>query len=232
MQKYISPELLKNAIAYYYLLSYIPPERIAEFRQSTSALCKDLAEKAGMTENDFFKEVLPEVCRRIVAFHQDTRDPDPQWVDGLVSAARQVDQNTEAVAAFQTEMSKVARLEPRALPENRLHRKKGCAFCRQPCTYGYFSLVSEPEFKGLRRLLESEASLPKNEQNPLRPVWTFTISHLARTTQANQGVIQQTHLGNLAFCMLLLSTAKSRLALPDAELQAFQANNQILIQSG
>jgi len=232
MQKSISTDLLKKAITYFYLLSYIPPDRISEFRQSTNVLRKDLAEKAGKTEKDFFKEVIPEVCQRIVAFHQDTRVPDPLWVDGLVNSARQVDQNPEAVAAFQTEMSKVARLEQRSLPENRLHRKKGCAFCRLPCTYGYFSLVSEPDFNGLQRLLESEAGLPKNEQNPLRPVWTFTISHLARTTQANQGVIQQAHLGNLAFCMLLLSTAKSRLPLPEAELRAFQANNQILIQTG
>ena len=232
MAKPVSVDLLKKAVSYYYLLSYIPPGRITEFNESTSALRRSLAEKAGMEEAAFFEAVIPEVCQRIAAFHLDTPEPDPQLVDALVKAASEGDRDSEAAAAFQVEMAKVARLKPRALPENRLHRKKGCAYCRLPCYYGYFSLVSEPDFRGLQRLLELEAGLPKDEQNPLRPVWAFAISHLARITQANQGVIQQVHLGNLAFCLLMLSSAKSRLALPEAELQTFQANNQVLISTG
>jgi hypothetical protein len=59
-----------------------------------------------------------------------------------------------------------------------------------------------------------EAQRPKQEQNPLRPVLEFALSHPAQATQAGQGVIQPVHLGNLAYYLLMLSMAKSRLALP------------------
>ncbi|MBN2387078.1 MAG: hypothetical protein JXB85_08660 [Anaerolineales bacterium] len=231
MSKPIPVDVLKKAITYHYLLSYSPAEQIDTFKKSTAALRKGLAEKAGMQEAAFFKAVIPEVAQRIAAFHHDSREPDPQWVEALVETAGPAGQAPEKAAAFQAVMSKVARLKPRALPENRLHRKKGCAFCRLPCYYGYFSLVSEPDFRILQRLLEAEAGLPKERQNPLRPVMAFTFSHLVQTTQAERGVIQRVHLGNLAYCLLLLSMAKSRLALPEAELQAFQANAQAWIMA-
>jgi hypothetical protein len=227
-----SVEALKKSIAYYYLLSYCPTEQVVEFVNSTGPLRKALAESAGMSETAYFNAVLPEVCRRIVSYHEATREPNPQWVDALVTSAAGVDKSPENLSRFQEEMSKVARLPQRALPENRLHRKKGCQYCRLPCYYGYFTLVSEPVFSGLQEMLKAETQKTAPEQSPLHPVWGFTISHLAKTMESRQGYIHRAHLGNLAYCLLMLSMAKSRLAVPEAQLEAFQSANQALIRSG
>jgi hypothetical protein len=231
MSQPIPVDVLKQAITYFYLLSYCPSEKIADFKESTAALRKDMAAKTGMKEAAFFKAVIPEICQRIVSFSEATRKPSKTWVKALEKAVKEADKSPEKAAAFQAVMSDVARLKGRALPENRLHRKKGCALCRLPCYYGYFTLVSEPDFSQLQTLLEVEAGKPKEEQSPVRPVWGFTIFHLGRTIQAQQGYIQRAHLGNLAFCLLMLSMAKSRLAVPEAQLQAFQAGNQAWIQA-
>ena len=232
MTKEIPVETLKQTIAYYYLLSYCPPENIADFKKSVAALRKGLAKQAGMKVGDYFKQVIPQVCRRIVSFNEATREPSPEFVDSLTKTARQAEKNPEKAAAFQAEMSKVARLKSRALPENRLHRKKGCAFCRLPCYYGYFTLVSDPDFKELQRLMESEVARPKEQQSPLRPVWSFTFSHMSRVLEADKVFIHRVHAGNLAFCLLMLSMAKSRLPLPEQQIKVFQEVNQALIQAG
>jgi hypothetical protein len=226
-----SVEALKKTIAYYYLLSYCPPEQVVEFAKTTGPLRKTLAKSAGMSETAYFKAILPEVCRRIVSYHEATRDPSPQWVDALVNSAAGAEKNPENLSRFQGEMSKVARLPQRALPENRLHRKKGCAYCRLPCHYGYFTLISEPVFSGLQKMLEAELEKPAGERSPLQPVWGFTAVHLTKILQSQQVYIHRAQMGNLAYCLLMLSMAKSRLAVPEAQLQAFQAANQALIQS-
>jgi hypothetical protein len=231
-QKAPNVEALKKTIAYFYLLSYCPPELVADFKKATAPLRKGLAESAGMSEAAFFKAVLPEVCSRIVSYHEGTREPGREWVEKLAKTASKADKNAENVSLFQDVMAQVARLPQRALPENRLHRKKGCQYCRLPCHYGYFTLVSEPVFSVLQELLEAETRKPADDRSPLQPVWGFTISHLANVMQAGQGYIRREHLGNLAYCLLMLSMAKSRLAVPETQLQAFQAANQALIRSG
>jgi hypothetical protein len=230
MAKGLPAGTLKKTIAYYYLLSYCPPEMIADFKKNTATLRQKLAKQAGMKVGDYFKQAVPEVCWRVVSFHETTREPNPEFVEPLTKAARQAEKNPEKAAAFQAEMSKVARLQSRALPENRLHRKKGCDYCRLPCHYGYFSLVSDPDFRELQRLMGVEAARPSGEQSPLRPVWAFTFTHLGKVLEAESGFIHRTHAGNLAFCLLMLSMAKSRLPLPEEQIQIFQAANQALIQ--
>ena len=231
MSKSIPAGTMKRTIAYYYQLSYCPPTMIAEFKMSTEAYRKDLAKEAGMNQQEFFEQAVPEVCQRIVSFHEDTREPSAEFVEPLLAAALQAQASPEAAAAFQTEMSRIARLEPRAAPENRLHRKKGCAYCRLPCHYGYFTLVSDPDFKELQRLMASEAARPKGEQNPLRPVWSFTLFHLRHVLEAEHGYIHWTHVGNLGFCLLMLSMAKSRLPMPEEQIRIYQAANQALIEA-
>jgi hypothetical protein len=225
-----SIEALKKTISYYYLLSYCPPDQVTEFSDVTAPLRKSLADSAGMTEAAFFKAVLPEVCRRIVAYHEGTREPGKERVDALLKSAAKAEKNPENAMRFQEAMAQVARLPQRALPENRLHRKKGCQYCRLPCSYGFFTLVSEPVFSDLQKMLEAETQKPAPEQSPLRPVWGFTITHLAKTMESQQGYIHRAHLGNLAYCLLMLSMAKSRLAVPEAQLQAFQTANQAMIK--
>ena len=227
----IPAETMKRTITYFYLLSYCSPEMIADFKKNTAALRGKLAKQAGTNQEEFFEQAIPEVCQRIVSFHEDTREPSLEYVNPLVKAAGQADKNPDKAAAFQAEMSKIARLKSRALPDNRLHRKKGCAYCRLPCHYGFFTLVSDPDFRELQRLMEAEAVRPKDEQSPLRPVWNFALSHLAQVLEAEQGYIYRAHIANLSFCLLMLSMAKSRLPLPFEQIQIFQTANQAQIQA-
>ncbi|MBN2117110.1 MAG: hypothetical protein JW730_11095 [Anaerolineales bacterium] len=224
--KLLSLESLKKTIAYFYLLSYCPPAHIADFKQLTQPLRKALAESAGMKEAAYFKAAIPEVCRRIVAFHEGTREPSPFRVEALINTARNADKSPEKTLAFQIEVANVARIKQRALPENRLHRKKGCQFCRLPCHYGYFSLVSDPQFGQLRAMLAAEVNKPAPEQSPLGPVYGFAIRHIAGLTGTQEGFLEIEHLVNLSYCLLMLGMAKSRLAIPEEELRLFQAANQ------
>jgi hypothetical protein len=228
--KALPVESLKKAIAYFYLVSYCPPGRIDDFRRLTDPLRKALAESAGMNEADYFKAAVPEVCRRIVAFHEGTRQPSSFWVDALVNTARNADESPQRAFAFQMTMANVARLKQRALPENRLHRKKGCHLCRLPCHYGYFSLVSDPRFGQLQEMLAAEVKKPASEQSPLDPVYGFAIRHIAELTGTQEGFLAIEHLVNLSYCLLMLGMAKSRLAIPEEQLHLFQTFNQEIIQ--
>jgi len=222
-----SPKVVKQAISYYYLVYYSPAERISEFHQNTAAMRNQMAEQSGMQADDFLKAVLPEVCYRMAAFHYANREPEQDKVQALINSASKAANNA---LAFQKELSKLASLPQRAHADNRLHRKKGCVFCHLPCHYGYFSLVSEPEFAQLRDLLQNEAQKPAAEQSPLRPAYEFTIQHLRSLTGAEVVTMQVQHLTNLSYCLLLLGMAKSRLALPETHLQYFQAANQDVVQ--
>jgi len=222
-------ETLKKTIAYFYLLSFCPPMQIANFVRSTAAMRKRLAKSAGMGEAAYFKMVIPEVCRRIVAFHQNTREPSQLWIDALVNTAREAHKNPATAQAFQVEMSKVARLPQRARPEGRLHRNKGCALCRLPCFYGYFSLVSDPEFSRLQEFFTAEAKLPATEQTPINPIYGFALTHIGRLTGSEEGYLIANHLVNLSYCLLMLGMAKSRLAIPEQQLRLLQATNQEFI---
>lgn len=224
-------ETLKKTIAYYFLLSYCPPGQVHSFTQSTVSLRKALAESTGKSEAAYFKAVLPEICSRIVAFSQATREPAQVLVQALVKAANEADQSLEQARTFQVLMAFIARQPGRAKAENRLHRKKGCQFCCLPCQYGYFTLVSEPHFDELQNFLEAEASRPAREQITTRPVWSFTLEHLAHVMGSKVEYIHLVHLGNLAYCLMMLAIAKSRLAFPEEQIQKFQTINQEAIRS-
>lgn len=59
-------------------------------------------------------------------------------------------------------------------------------------------------------------------------VWSFATALLWRAPGARQGYVSAAHLGNLAYCLLTLGTARSRYPLPEGQLKAFQAANQAL----
>jgi hypothetical protein len=222
---------VKKAISYFYLLSFCPPANLEDFTKASEGLRKQLAEEAGLSQNEFFSEMIPQVCWRIVAFSQSSREPDKELVDLLSKLAESAAQNPESLIAFQAQMLELAALPGRAKADNRLHRKKGCRFCEAPCRYGYFSLVSEPKFYLLQQILEAETKKEKGEQNPIRAVWSFAISHLTSLMSTEQGYISAQHLGNLAYCLLMLSMAKSRYPLPEKQITAFQQANQRIIQT-
>jgi hypothetical protein len=230
MKTTMSAESIKKTIAYFHLLSFCPPDKLADFKRNTAPMLKNLAGKAGMKEKAYLAQTLPEVCQRIVAFHQATREPDPKLVEPLVEAARTADKNAKSLAAFKEQMSRVASLPGRAKPENRLHRNKGCRLCTAPCLYGYFTLVSDPQTSQLQVLFAAESGKPVSEQTPLRPVYGFAIAHLRKLIGSQQGFYEISHLANLSYCLLLLGMAKSRLALPEKQLLIFQAANQEFIR--
>ena len=224
-------DTLKRTIAYFYLLSYCPPGRITDWAQKTAQLRKELAESAGMSEAAYFGMVTPEVCRRIVSFHQSTREPDQDWIDTLIDAAGGAAGGAQKAEAFQQAMTKVAGLPQRAKPEGWLHRKKGCQFCKAPCSYGYFTLISDPQFNELQELFAAEARKPAGQQSPWNPCLRFTLDHLQKIGGARQEFIEARHLVNLSYCLLMLSIAKSRLPVPEQQLRLFQAAGQRYVQS-
>ena len=184
-----------------------------------------------MSVPDYFKAALPEVCSRIVAFHQATREPDSGAVEALLTVGKKADSSEKGAANFQAVMAEVSELPGRAKPDKRLHRQKGCRFCAAPCQYGYFSLVSDPIFVNLLAMLNAENIKPAGERNPVNVLWTYTTTHLWRVLGKKEGIIRADHLGNLAYCLLMLATARSRYALPEAQLQTFQAMNQDVIRN-
>jgi hypothetical protein len=230
MTKTIPAEILKKTIAYFYLLSYIPPESLATFADQTLPKRQELAAAAGMEPVEYFREAAPEVCRHMLAFHQATREPDPKLVEALVDVARTADKNAKSLAAFKEQMGRIAALPGRAKPENRLHRNKGCRLCAAPCLYGYFTLVSDPVFSRLQEFFTEETIKPASKRTPLMPVYAFTIDHLLKIYGSEEGYCEKTHVGNLAFCLLLLGMAKSRMAFPEAQMRLFQEANQEFIR--
>jgi hypothetical protein len=230
MELIIPAETMKKTIAYFYMVSYCPADRIMEFNKTTAGLRKQLAKEGGMAQKNFFPEVIPEVCWRIVAFAQASREPDEEIIKGLIGTIGNATKDEKCLAVFQEKMLEVAALPGRAKADNRLHRKKGCRFCETPCRYGFFSLVSDPVFASLYRTLKTEQQKPKAEQNPVSAVWSFALCHLLTLVGGEKTYIASDHLGNLAYCLLMLSMAKSRYPLPEQQVTAFQEANQRSIQ--
>ena len=218
----------KVELSYTYLLAYCPPANVHELKRAAQPLRKYAAKQAGMKMTDYFKKAAPEVSRRIVAFHQNTRDPGEEWVEELGSRIVAADRSTAKAEGFQVMLGLVSRLPGRAKPENRLHRRRGCQFCAAPCHYGYFSLVSEPDFEVLQGFLEYELGNPLEDKKPVMAVKSFALSHIVGILGATDGVIHihHEHLANLAYCLLALATAKSRLPVPEEQLKLFQTANQ------
>ncbi len=229
-KKAIPVEILKKTIAYFYLIAYCVPERIGDFNRATAPMRKELAAQAGMQEAAYFKHAIPQVCRRIVSYQQGNREPDAKLVESLADAAGNANNTPKATAAFQAKIAEISSLPGRATPENRLHRNKGCSLCRAACKYGYFTLISDPQFLALQELMATETHKPANEQSALLPLYGFTANHLAGLAGVLESFVGIEHLAGLSYCLLLLATAKSRQAVPEAQLKILQAANQEFIR--
>jgi hypothetical protein len=226
----IPANCIKKTITYFYSLSFCPASHFEDFIAESTDFRKGLAKEAVMPEKAFFPVAISEICRRIVSFNSDSRVPDQDIVIALEKAATKALKNQDGLIKFQEEMLKVASLPGRAKIENRLHRKKGCKLCLTPCRYGYYTLVSEPKFSVLQKALEDEVRKEKSTQKPVQVIWTFVIAHLMSTFNSQRGHVVPEHLGNLGYCLLMLSTAKSRYPLPEKQVSAFQEANQKFIQ--
>lgn len=229
MDTKIPAESLKKAICYCYLLAYCPPTKVGEFIKVTQALLREnVAEQAGLKVTDYFKKAAHEVSHHIVAFHQNTRDPEGEWVEELASRVSVADKSPDNAQAFQEMLGLVSRLPQRAKSENRLHHRRGCQFCAAPCHYGYFTLISEPEFALLQGFLQHELGNPTEDKRPVMAVKSFALSHIVGMLGEADGTISihHEHLANLAYCLLALATAKSRLHVPEKQLMLFQKANQ------
>jgi hypothetical protein len=231
MPQSLSIKGLQATIGYLYLLSFCPPERVKEFQQAGDPLRTGLALEAGMSSpEDHFAQVVPEACRRIAAFHLGTRKPNERVVAALAKAAHVAHANPLSVWVFGLLLSMLARMPARAKAENRPRASKGCQFCASPCRYGFFAMVSKPNYELLHSLLEAEAQKPAQDQDPIQATWSFTTGQLWRSLGLKQGYTTADHLGNLSYCLLALGMSKSRYVLPEKELQAFQAANQARIR--
>jgi hypothetical protein len=231
MTNKINAEAVKKMIGYYYLVSFCPPEYVSDLKKASKGLRTGLAKAAGLKMKDFTAAAVPEVAWRVVAYQQATREPEEGVVKELTKDMKGADSNPNKAAAFQETMKEVAEHPGRAKPDNRLHRKKGCQFCVAPCRYGYFTLVSEPDFDALRAMLNAENEKPPVERDAVNVLWTYTTGHLWNVLGAREGFISADHLGNLSYCLLMLATAKSRFALPEQQLTKFQEMNQRTIQN-
>lgn len=223
-------ESLKKAICYFYLLAFCPPENIAQQKKALKSLHKGASRLSGLKDKEFIRLAALEASRHIMAFHQNTREPGTDWVEALADRAMVADTNPEQAAAFQELMTLVSRLPQRAKPENRLHRRRGCQFCTSPCAYGYFSLVSEPEISILQGFLEHEIQESPDTQKPIMAVSSFALTHITLLVgdMKDELSISQDHLSGLAYCLLSLATARSRLQVPEQQLGLFQEANQYL----
>lgn len=218
-------ESIRRTIGYYYLVAYCPAGQIGALREAAEPLRRELAGQAGLGMGDYFPLVIPEVCQRIVAFHQGTRGPDGALVQALVEVTKEADSSAEGAAAFQAQMTKIAALPQRARSEKRLHRRRGCMLCAAPCGYGYFSLISEPRFDVLQQALQQA---PERGRSQIFALWEFTVGHVDGMLGGGHGHTAPEHLANLAYCLLSLATAKSRYPFPEAPMRALQQANQEL----
>ena len=167
---------------------------------------------------------------RIVAFHQATRKPEKTVVQELTKLMKGADTNPKKTAAYQVKMREIAAHPGRAKADNRLHSQKGCRFCLAPCRYGYFTLMSEPDLKSLKTMLDAENKKIAQEQDAVKVLWTYTTAQIWNVLEAQEGFIEAYHLGYLSYCLLMLGTAKSRFALPEDHLKLYQIMNQVNIR--
>ena len=231
MTQEIHPSAIKGMISYYYLVAFCPPAHISALKKASQKTRSALAKLAGLKMADFVKAVAPEVAYRICAFQGATRHPDKETVAKLSQAIVSADTQPDKAAEYQALMKEVAADRGRAKESNRLHRQKGCSLCQAPCQYGFFTLISEPDFKTLLSMLGAENKKLAAERNPVNVLWTYATTHLWKVLGKNEGFISADHLGNLAYCLLMLGTAKSRFPMPEEQLTRFQEMNQNTIRS-
>lgn len=231
MTNQINAVAVKKMIGYYYLVSFCPPEYVSDLKKASKGLRTGLAKDAGLKMKDFTAAAVPEIAWRVAAYQQATREPEEATVKELTTKMKGADSNPEKATAFQETMREVAEHPGRAKPTNRLHRQKGCKFCAMPCRHGYFTLISDPDFKTLQTMLDAENQKPPGERDAVNVLWTYTTGHLWNVLGVNEGFLSADHLGNLSYCLLMLATAKSRFALPEKQLTKFQEMNQRTIQN-
>lgn len=229
MKSTLTANSIKQTIVHLHLLSLLPMDKLADFKRDSASFWKILADQNGLSEKEFIDLAVPEACRRIVAFHQATREPFPEQVKPLLATAINAEQNAESLTAFKTQMMLVSAFPGRAKAENRLHRNKGCSYCTVPCQYGFFTLVSDPNFSHLQAFLTAESQKPAATQTPLLPVYLFTVEHLIKLTGSRDGYFERDQVANLSFCLLMLALAKSRLAFPEDHVRLYQIANQRFI---
>lgn len=222
----IHPAAIKKLISYYYLLSFCPPDFVGELKQASQTM----RSRYDLNTEAVLEIGIPEAAMRIVAFQQATRQPEEFAVQELAEVMVEADQNAEKLASFQEIMREIALHPGRAKAANRLHRQKGCAFCTAPCQYAFFTLISEPDFKLLKEMLDAENKQIAQQRNPIKALWSYTGAHLCRVLGLRAGYIEASHLGNLSYCLLMLGTAKSRFAMKEKELKVYQKMNQETIE--
>lgn len=226
----LTPEAIRKMVSYYYLLAYGPPQYFEDNQRASRAMRTRLAEANSLSLEEFREAAAAESAFRMAAFQGATRSPEKSMVEMLRRVLLRADGNQEEQANFLKVMLAVTAHPGRAKENNRLHRQKGCAFCTMPCRYGFFTLMVEPDFKTLLGMLDAENQKLAAERDPVLVLWSYTTRQIWNLLEAKNGVISPIHLGNLSYCLLLLGTAKSRFALPEKELQAYQRLSQAKIQ--
>ena len=229
METMLAAGSIKKMISYCYLLAYCPPDQLAGLVKASSFFRRQAALKSKKPEEDFFLPAMLEACRRLVSFHQGSTSLEESQVNAFAELAMQASSTSEALIYYQQEMDKLIHLPGRAALKNRLHRRRGCALCAAPCYYGFFALISDPQFQVLKQALLDESHKPPAEQNLVLILWAFARYHLRVTLGAHQDFITVRHLGNLAFCLYLFATAKSRFPFQEAVVKALQDTNQKMI---
>ena len=230
MKSSFSASVITKTLHYYYLLSFCPPEKMDSLNQSAEALLEAVNSECAEDRDPCLQRLCREAASRILSFHTASRYPDDELVNVLADSMFYANDSPENLRRFHSLMEETALHPGRAAPENRLHRRKGCRFCETPCRYGYFSLVSDPDFRLLQKMLEEENKKPAGDQDPIRATWAYGSIHLWKILGVKQGFITPYHLGNMTFCLLMLATAKSRFALPEKQITLYQAANQKLIK--
>ncbi len=223
--------MITKTLHYFYLLSFCPAEKLETLQQSAAGLLDVIFADCSDNREECLQQLCAEAASRILSFHTASRFPDEAQVAALAERMLHAQESAQSLRAFQVLMDEIAALPGRAAPDNRLHRRKGCRFCETPCRYGYFSLISDPDFKLLQKMLEEENSKPAGEQDPIRATWAYGAVHLWRLLGVKQGFVTPYHLGNMTYCLLMLSTARSRFALPEKQITLYQAANQKLIRA-
>lgn len=227
----ISKEAIRKMVCYYYLVSYWTPEYIGELKKASRKMRTKLARETDLGMKEFTSLIIPEVARRIIAFHSATPVPEEKTVEELARVMKGADSNPKKAANYQATMSAISALPERAKVDKRLHKQKGCQFCSAPCQYGYFSLMSVPDFTTLEAMLDAENQKIAEERSAVNVLWMFSRKHIWSVLEKQEGYISAYHLGNLSYCLLMLGTAKSRFTMPKKERLTYQAMNQRMIQN-
>lgn len=220
---------IKKIINYCFLLAYCPSEQLSGFWEASHPLRLQAAAENHLSEKEFFPRAVLEACRRIVSYYQSTTTPEEALVLKLYEAVQEAGNKTAALLEYQQLMQSVTRLPGRADIKNRLHRKRGCGFCAAPCFYGFYSVITNPDFSILQHVLKNEMQKPAAQQRLILTLWAFTRFHLRNTLGSEVDFITVNHLGNLTFCLYLLATAKSRYPFQEKAIFGLQQANQEMI---